>query len=305
MNSIRSPAPGASLFNAVNLGLNKKNNAVVAVANSALNTATSLFNTAVNKVNAVAGNTNASAGIFKKGPTGSQVLIIGFFFILVAFVAFYWQQIGEGFSVLYDKIRQAFGAEKTPPIPATISDQPPVTDKPEAPQDDTVKEQKLVEKILPGRQEVFNISKNSYTYYDAEPLCKALGAELATYDQVKAAYEGGADWCNYGWTKGQMAVYPTQKDTWENLQNGDPDQRDACGRPGLNGGFFDNPELRFGVNCYGIKPDQKEHDATVVTTGEGAPLSPGELEFQKKVSKYRGEANSIGILPFNKNTWSS
>jgi hypothetical protein len=102
-----------------------------------------------------------------------------------------------------------------------------------------------------------------------------------------------------------MAVYPTQKDTWEQLQNGDPDQRDACGRPGLNGGFFDNPELRFGVNCYGVKPDQKDHDATVMTKGEGAPLSPGELEFQKKVSQYRGEANSIGILPFNKNTWSS
>lgn len=94
----------------------------------------------------------------------------------------------------------------------------------------------MVEKVLPGHKEVFNISKNAYTYYDAEPLCKALGAELATYEQVKNAFEGGADWCNYGWTKGQMAVYPTQKETWEHIQEGPEDQRNACGRPGVNGG---------------------------------------------------------------------
>ena len=28
-----------------------------------------------------------------------------------------------------------------------------------------------------------------------------------------------------------------------------------CGRPGVNGGYFDNPNIKFGVNCYGQKPD--------------------------------------------------
>jgi Na+-transporting methylmalonyl-CoA/oxaloacetate decarboxylase gamma subunit len=60
-----------------------------------------------------------------------------------------------------------------------------------------------------GSAEVFNISKNVYTFNDAAAVCAAAGAELATYDQVKAAYDKGADWCNYGWIIGQMAVYPT------------------------------------------------------------------------------------------------
>jgi hypothetical protein len=102
-----------------------------------------------------------------------------------------------------------------------------------------------------------------------------------------------------------MAVYPTQTNTWEQLQNGPEEQRGACGRPGLNGGYFDNPELQFGVNCYGIKPEQKDHDATTIAAGDGAPLSPSGLEFERKVNKYRGEANSIAVMPFSKNAWSS
>jgi hypothetical protein len=102
-----------------------------------------------------------------------------------------------------------------------------------------------------------------------------------------------------------MAVYPTQKATWDILQSGPEKDRLSCGRPGLNGGYFDNPELRYGVNCYGTKPDQKAHDATAVTSGEGAPLSPGGLEQEKKIAKYRGETNYISVLPWNKNSWSS
>jgi hypothetical protein len=233
----------------------------------------------------------------------AQIVIILFFIITIVLLGVFWRQVQAGFIALYDKTRAAFGAQPTPPQHEPAS--PPVTAAPEAPQDDTVRESNLVEKILPGRQEVFNISKNSYTYYDAEPLCKALGAELATYEQVKEAYAKGADWCNYGWVKGQMAVYPTQKGTYDLLQAGPEHQRLSCGNPGLNGGYFDNPELRFGVNCYGTKPDQKAHDATAVSTGSGAPLSPGGLEQEKKIAKYRGETNYISVLPWNKTSWSS
>jgi len=206
---------------------------------------------------------------------------------------------------MYEQIRQFFGAAKTPPPtppPVMVTHDPVPPDEEQLHKTQT---QSIVEKVLPGHQQVFNISKNTYTYYDAEPLCKALGSDLATYEQVKEAFAKGADWCNYGWVKGQMAVYPTQSDTWEKLQSGPEEQRGACGRPGLNGGYFDNPELRFGVNCYGIKPVQKDHDATTIAAGDGAPLSPGELEFEKKVNKFRGEANSIAIMPFSKSAWSN
>jgi hypothetical protein len=282
MNAYRSPAPGASLFNL------PKQNAVVNAANSIVQAA----NTALN------GNSQAS----RKPGTAVWIFVV-LIIIIAIFVGIFWRRIGDGFSVVYEKIRQAFGASPNPTSPEPMPT--PVLEKPEAPQNDRIQEQNLVEKILPGRKEVFNISKNSYTYYDAEPLCKALGAELATYEQVKEAYGSGADWCNYGWTKGQMAVYPTQTSTWEQLQQGPESERNACGQPGVNGGFFDNPELRFGVNCYGVKPDQKQHDATAVASGEGAPLSVGGIEFEKKVAKFRGEADHIPVLPFNKQTWSN
>lgn len=287
MNTVRSPAPGASLFNLGPAGNNVVSNISRSMVN-ATNTVSNAANTAMNTVSNVA--------------TGSRTVLMIVFAVLILVFALFWKQISHGFAVLYDKLRQALGATPAPtPIENKEDD---VTQPPIAPQDNTIQEQKLVEKILPGRKQVFNISKNSYTYYDAEPLCKALGAELATYEQVKQSYADGADWCNYGWVKGQMAVYPTQTNTWEQLQQGPEEQRNVCGRPGLNGGFFDNPELQFGVNCYGVKPEQKDHDATAVASGDAAPLSPGALEFEKKAAKYRGEANSIGILPFNRSAWS-
>ena len=164
-------------------------------------------------------------------------------------------------------------------------------------------EHSVMEKILPGGSgaDVFNVSSNKYTYYDAEPLCKALGAELATYDQVKDAWKKGADWCNYGWTKGQVAIYPTGDETYKKLQAGPEEQKMACGVPGVNGGFFDNPEMRFGVTCVGKKPPQSKHDADVAA--KGAPLSPDAFAFDKKVNQFKSEADQIGILPFNGNTW--
>jgi hypothetical protein len=157
--------------------------------------------------------------------------------------------------------------------------------------------------LLPTQGEVFNVSRNIYTYTDASAVCSAFDAELATYDQVKEAYEKGADWCNYGWTKGQMAVFPTQKATYEKLQKGPADSRNACGQPGVNGGYFDNPDLRFGVNCYGQRPAQ---NATDELQNNGADLPPTTemIEYDKKVQKFREQLGTTTVLPFRKGQWS-
>ncbi len=152
--------------------------------------------------------------------------------------------------------------------------------------------------------DVYNISNNVYTFNDAAAVCAAAGGELATYDQVKAAYERGADWCNYGWIKGQMAVYPTQKETWESLQKGPSEFRNACGRPGINGGYFDNPDLRFGVTCYGPKPARKPGDV-LLESQVALPQSAEEIEFQKNVQKFRDQLDSAVILPFRKGQWTA
>ena len=161
-------------------------------------------------------------------------------------------------------------------------------------QDDTQQDNK-------EQPEVFNIENNIFTYYDAPAICKAYGAELATFNQVKDAYNKGANWCNYGWTKGQMALYPTQYESWKKLQQGPPEYRKVCGRPGLNGGYFENANLKFGVNCYGIKPKPKENEDIQNCNNNSLYYYS---EFDEKVEDYKRELQDYKVLPFNKKEWS-
>jgi hypothetical protein len=282
-------------------------------AANAINTLRANVSNLNKTMNAMVENTqkNMNTAMEASGIPGGWMTALGIFVafvVLFLFVLTYYSaQVKQGYEYMMIKIREFLGLEHKP---FELIKEPgqDVLDKSVAPQDETEAQKDaakpLVEKVLStGGSEVFNVSKNTFTYYDAEPLCKALGAELATYDQVKQAWEKGADWCNYGWVKGQTAVYPTQKDTWEKLQAGPEDQRTACGAPGLNGGYFDNPELRFGVNCYGPKPNQSDHDA--IAMAKGAPMSPESLEVEKKVAKFRTEAASLGVMPFNSSKWST
>ena len=103
------------------------------------------------------------------------------------------------------------------------------------------------------KKQVFNIPGNYYTYDNAKALCTAYGAELASYDQIENSYNNGAEWCNYGWSDNQLALFPTQKKTYDTLQT-IPGHENDCGRTGVNGGYIANPNVKFGVNCYGYKP---------------------------------------------------
>ena len=149
-----------------------------------------------------------------------------------------------------------------------------------------------------GPKQVFNVSRNLYKFSDAEPLCRAFGAELASYDQVKDAYNAGADWCNYGWVKGQLAVYPTQKATYEKLQHGPEEDRMSCGLPGVNGGYFPNEDQRFGVNCYGPRPAEKALDQRLQQEENS------DIAFDREVNHFKAELDSIGIKPWAQDQWS-
>ena len=116
-------------------------------------------------------------------------------------------------------------------------------------------------------EEVFHIPGNKYTFTEADGLCKAFGARLASYDEVESAYNKGGEWCSYGWSEGQMAYFPTQKSTFNELQKY-PEQKNNCGRPGVNGGYMANPYIKFGVNCYGMKPDMKNKDKIYMKASE-------------------------------------
>jgi len=150
-----------------------------------------------------------------------------------------------------------------------------------------------------GSKQVFNVSRNLYTFGEAEPLCRAFGAELATYDQVKEAHAAGADWCNYGWAKGQLALYPTQKSTYEKLQHGPEHERMSCGRPGVNGGYFPNAEQRFGVNCYGPRPAESALDERLQQEERS------DTKFDREVNHFKSELDSIAVNPWSSKQWSS
>lgn len=228
---------------------------------------------------------------------------LGFLVVFLVIFSVYYSQFMSSLSNLSDRLNMWLTGYGTPP--ETKQEDIPVS-HPTPPQDEATTEHGgIVEKLLPPGKEVFTISKNNYSYYDAAPLCKALGAELATYEQVKSAWQNGADWCNYGWVKGQMAVFPTQNKTYEELQQGPEEQKGACGKPGVNGGYFDNPELKYGVTCIGKRPSQSQHDANAITAGSTRPLTASGLEFDKKVQQFKEESDTLGILPFNKEKWGS
>lgn len=156
------------------------------------------------------------------------------------------------------------------------------------------------------QDEVFNISNNLYTYDDAKAVCTAYGARLATYDEVEDAYNNGGEWCNYGWSSDQMALFPTQKLTWYNLQR-NPKHKNDCGRPGVNGGYMENPYIRFGVNCFGKKPAATDKDKAEMNANKETvvPKTEEEIELDKKVQFWKENADKLlNVNSFNRNKWS-
>lgn len=156
----------------------------------------------------------------------------------------------------------------------------------------------LKERKIEDEKEVFHISNQDFTYEQAKCKCAAYGGRLATKNEIIEAYNNGAEWCTYGWSEGQRAYYITQKCSWDKRQEEDPRHRFDCGWPGLNGGFFANPKLKFGINCYGIRPKGK-------LIKEKLPICEGR-QFCKIKNNYNAShrLDTDIISPFNKNQWS-
>tara|TARA_A100001015_G_C15033984_1_gene734887 strand:+ start:905 stop:1750 length:846 start_codon:yes stop_codon:yes gene_type:complete len=152
-------------------------------------------------------------------------------------------------------------------------------------------------------EEVYHVPGNVYNFNNARALCKAYGGRLANYEEIEKAYNDGGEWCSFGWSEDQMALYPTQMKTWKKLQKIDGHQND-CGRPGINGGFIDNPNVRFGVNCYGHKPKITPLEAQLMKNNKEFPIKGRSQEFEEKVDYWRNRISEIIVSPFNRNSWS-
>jgi hypothetical protein len=275
--------------------------------NKSLSSISKSINTPINESLNSTGNAGENAESYTY-----IIITIGFLILTLTIVIYFREQIASGLNKTWQKIKGLFSRNKSQDMPVTPPPPPP---PPPAPENRPIPISTLnpeigglktiersieanISKLIPKRKEVFNIAKDVYTYSDAEPLCKAYGAELATYDQVKDAWKRGADWCNYGWVKGQTAVYPTQKATYDKLQAGPEGQRASCGVPGINGGYFDNPELRFGVNCYGIRPNSNEADERYRAANR-QNNTPQGMAYDKKVRDFKAQLKDIPINPFD------
>jgi len=166
---------------------------------------------------------------------------------------------------------------------------------------DTPKKEPL--NILPfiEKKEVFHLENQDYTYEQSKCKCESYGGKLATKSQVIDAYNKGANWCSYGWSEGQNAFYPVQKCYWDEMEEKNrhlpKHARQFCGMPGVNGGYFANPSIKFGINCYGVKPAGQ-------TSKEKKPYCP-PMNFCKLEQNYEAShrLESDEIAPFNTDSW--
>jgi hypothetical protein len=156
---------------------------------------------------------------------------------------------------------------------------------------------------LKTRPQVFNIPGNNYVYSDAKALCTAYGSRLATYKELEQTYNEGGEWCNYGWSDGQMALYPTQQSTFDGLQK-KPGHENDCGRPGVNGGYMSNPAMKFGVNCFGYKPQITSDEEELMATTTPYPKTKKDLAMEQRVVYWQDKLKEILVSPFNYNNWS-
>jgi len=168
---------------------------------------------------------------------------------------------------------------------------PTVTAKPTKPTEEVKCEDK-------ANGEVFHIPANKYGYDEANEVCKLFDARLATYDEIEDAYKKGANWCSYGWSSDQLALFPIQRTMYNELKKIPGHERD-CGRTGINGGYMDNKNLKFGVNCYGKKPYAGEDDLEYMKRFSFSNAYPDdELKALEK-----RKAKKLLVAPFNKDKW--
>ena len=153
------------------------------------------------------------------------------------------------------------------------------------------------------KKQVFHIPGNNYTYDNADSLCKAYGSRLATYSEVEDSYKNGSEWCSYGWSDRQLALFPTQKDTCNHLQTVEGHEND-CGRAGINGGYIANENVKFGANCFGYKPKITDTELGMMQTAPLYPKTLKDIKEEKQVDYWRRKIPEILVAPFNKNVWS-
>ena len=160
--------------------------------------------------------------------------------------------------------------------------------------------------LFSKKGEVFFVGNNELTYKDAQAVCLANDSKMATYEQIEKAYLDGAEWLGYGWSEGQYAYFPLQKETWKKLSESDVEGKTGISktRPGISGGYFGNPDIKFGANCFGKKPAKKANDIQANLSEPVIPKTANQRELDGRVNFYKQNMDKINIVSFNEKKWS-
>lgn len=116
-----------------------------------------------------------------------------------------------------------------------------------------------------GKKEVYHVGQYQYSYKDAENVCRKMGSELATFQQLLTSFNAGAQNCSYGYYKesdGNKAAYPMQiGELRKDLAGPNTDTSGWCGRgvgirDEIVGWKNEKGEQheKFAAWCYGVKP---------------------------------------------------
>jgi hypothetical protein len=79
--------------------------------------------------------------------------------------------------------------------------------------------------------------------------------------------------------------------------------KNDCGRIGVNGGYIANPNVRFGVNCFGKKPRITAEEREMMDSATPYPETKEDKLFQQKVNYYRTKIDQILVSPFSYDSW--
>lgn len=150
-------------------------------------------------------------------------------------------------------------------------------------------------------KEVFHVHNQMFTYDEAKAFCKEMGVRLATLNDVKRSYLEGAQWHTMGWSDGQLGLFV--------LQPGYVRRHPSAGDIGVNGGYFHNPKVRMGINCYGVKPKpdpariEYSYSELERQMGiDGRPMSR-DVHGRKSYAQMLKDGDIV-ISPWNSNKWS-
>ena len=252
----------------------------------------------------------SASALYEPGSSSSGSTSIGAWILIgilvIVLVGFAMEMLGYGFF----SSSSSSSTKPTGILPNLFATSAPDNDTQLTPKSDAYTdianqsspESSTVQEIVRAKQ-VFNIPGNNYNYDNAKALCAAYGARLATLSEVENSYKKGGEWCNYGWSDGQMALYPTQQKTYDKYQT-IPGHEHDCGRPGVNGGYMENKELTFGVNCYGYKPQINGNESYTMQYDSPFPKSEEEKASQANVNNWKNRINDILVSPFNHESWS-